>query len=635
VVEAGSAAGRSARRIAALAPVVLAFALLLAAAPARAATSQHVDCSASPVGADGSLANPWSSLADVDPVLTPGDEVLLRRGVTCAGGLSLSGDGTAAQPVHVGPYGAGTADPVISGTGEDALVLEDVSHAEVEGLELTNPGDGTGKRRGLRLLASGEVVAGDVVRDLHIHDVGGNLDKDFGGSGGIQVDSTGAGGRFADLHIAGNRIEDVSRSGIFIVGVASGTRPRAGQPWPEASTGVQVTGNRIDRIAGDGIVTLGTDRAVVSGNVVSRGNLAGRGIVDPQGMICNAGIWAFNANGTVIEHNEVFGMKFNGCDGTAFDVDYMQDGTVIQSNYSHDNEGGFLLLCTDSQPRTAQVRFNLSVDDRYMLNSSPCSEPAGSYDGIKIHNNTVVAPDPGFALLGGPSQALYGPPSLSFFDNIVAATGTARAFTCEPECRRNLFWNVPPAGTDYIEADPRFADPARRGTVDTPDGFKLMADSPALDAGAPLTEPAGTDYFGNPVNAAAPDIGFYQGAEAPTGSRPVLRGLRLHPRRLRAATGRGSSISYPRRRAGARLRLRLSDQADVTFRFVRARPGKDRGIRGRARIHGEAGVTSVGFTGRVHGKPLPPGRYRLRARARNASGVSKRTSVPFRILPRH
>src|SRR5690606_17576091 len=108
----------------------------------------------------------------------------------------------------------------------------------------------------------------------------------------------------------------------------------------EASTGVRIRRNRIHRPAGDGIVTLGTDGARVRRNVVTEGNLAGRGLTDPQGMICNAGIWAFHANNTRIEHNLVSGMKFNGCDGSGYDIDYDQDGTVVQYNRSHDNEGG-------------------------------------------------------------------------------------------------------------------------------------------------------------------------------------------------------------------------------------------------------------------------------------------------------
>ena len=64
--------------------------------------------------------------------------------------------------------------------------------------------------------------------------------------------------RFDDLLIEGNRIADVSRSGIFIVGTADSDRPRAGQPWPAASTRVRVRANRLARLGGDGIVPLGT-----------------------------------------------------------------------------------------------------------------------------------------------------------------------------------------------------------------------------------------------------------------------------------------------------------------------------------------------------------------------------------------
>ena len=154
------------------------------------------------------------------------------------------------------------------------------------------------------------------------------------------------------------------------------------------------------RVAGDGIVTLGTDGARVRRNFVTKGNLAGRGLADPQGMICNAGIWAFHANNTLIEHNVVTRMKFNGCDGSGYDIDYDQDGTVVQFNESYANEGGFMLLCTDDQPRTAEVRFNVSVNDGFSFNSSPCSRPAGSYAGLRIYNNTIVGPDPGVATLG-------------------------------------------------------------------------------------------------------------------------------------------------------------------------------------------------------------------------------------------
>jgi hypothetical protein len=421
----------------------------------------------------------------------------------------------------------------------------------------------------------------------------------------------------------------VSRSGIFVVGTSQGgSRPRSGQPWPQASSGVEISGNRVDETAGDGIVVLGTDAARIHHNVVSRGNLAGRGLADPQGLLCNAGIWGFNANGTVIEHNEVFGMKFNGCDGTGFDVDYMQDGTVIQFNYSHDNEGGFLLLCTDSQPRASTVRFNLSVDDGYALNSSPCNEPSGSYSGIDIYNNTIVSPDPGFALLGTPAQALYGPASLSFFNNIVVATsGAGRGFTCEPGCHHNLFSGLPPAGSEPRVADPRFVDPTRRGSDAAP-GFRLAADSPALGFAAPIPADATTDYFGTPIDRSVPpDIGFDQ-AGTPTPSGIPIGRLRIGPRAFKALRGRGPTL-VRRGKTAARIRFTSSGEHRVTF-GVYARREQERGrLVGVFRASAEPGRNSLRFTGRVDGRPLKPGRYMLDASiAEEDQGTAR-----FRVKP--
>lgn len=614
----------------------------LSAQPAIAAGSEYVDCAAAPIGADGSQANPWTNLSDASAQpLTPGSSLLLKRGTSCAGTLDPVGSGSAAAPARIGAYGSGPL-PRIDGDDEDAVRLENTSHTVLEDLEITDPGDNTDTRRGVHLMAIDETVTGLTVRDLDIHDVGGELAKDRGGSGGIQVEAgpVDGSGRFNGLSIESNTIEDVSRSGIFVVGASAGERPaHASDPWPEASAGVRITGNRIAHLAGDGIVTTGTDGAVVSRNVVTDGNQAG----DLSGGICNAGIWAYSANATLIQRNEVFAMNLNGCDGTGFDIDRHQDGTVVQYNYSHDNGGGFLLLCTEDEPRTAEVRFNLSVDDRFMLHSVPCASSAGSYAGIKIYNNTVVAPDPGFAKLGTPSTQLYGPASLTFFDNVVDATGTASGFQCAPACHHNLFWRVPPVGTHNVTGAPRFLDPSRRDTPDTPQGFQLLAGSPALGTGAAIPAGVKVDYFGNPINPAlAANIGFDQAkptvtagpapalAQAPAPG-PVLSTLRLRPRHFEVSQGKGRSIG---KHGVAELGFRLDSVATVDFRVTRVSRSSGQGRRrvGGFVLRGEPGMNKRHFTGRIGRRPLPPGRYLLRAIATNDRGSSQELTVGFRVL---
>jgi hypothetical protein len=368
----------------------------------------------------------------------------------------------------------------------------------------------------VRLLASGTVVRDVTVRNLWVHDVAGDLAKDFGGSGGIQVDVTGTNplGRFDGVQIVGNRIEHVARSGIFIVGSAGGPRPRAGEPWPEASTHVVVRGNRLAHLAGDGIVPTGTDGAVVEHNVVVDGNAAGTPWNGPN-PVCNAGIWAFHANSTLIQFNDVSHMQFNGCDGTGYDVDYDQDGTIVQYNSSHDNAGGFILLCTDANPRKAEVRYNLSVDDAATLSDAPCgivSGNVGTLSNVRFFNNTIVAAQPVATLELIPLPTLFEPGDFVFANNIVVATAPqTEPLACGDHCTNNLFSGLPPSGTAAVTGDPRFvgADHTFGPRLGEAGAYRVRRDSPAIAAGMLLPGAPPLDFFGTRVPTDdPPTIGF-------------------------------------------------------------------------------------------------------------------------------
>ena len=294
----------------------------------RPVRAVYVDCGVATAG-NGSIRHPFNSLVAANArVLAPGERLLLRRGSQCTGTLAPQGSGTARQPVVIGAYGVGPRPRVVA-TGEDAVLLANISHVVLGDLEVTNPGTAPARRRGVHLLANATVVHDVTVRDMWVHDVAGDLHKDFGGSGGIQMDATGSGPPGALRRCADRQQPDRARVAQRHLHRRVGQRdaPRAGEPWPEASTHVVVRGNRLAHLAGDGIVPTGTDGAAVEHNVVVDGNAAGTPWNGPN-PVCNAGIWAFNANSTVIQYNEVSHMQFNGCDGTGFDVDYDQDGTT-------------------------------------------------------------------------------------------------------------------------------------------------------------------------------------------------------------------------------------------------------------------------------------------------------------------
>ena len=497
----------------------LAAATLMVAAFAGPAAAKdfHVDCSAAVAG-DGTAAAPFNAI--VYPFnLRPDQHLLFRRGTTCEGTLRVTSGDNGAQPASIGAYGSGEL-PKIVGTGQDAVRLEDVSNLTVRDLDISNPGsggqlgEGDQVRNGVRVTAQSESVRNLNLTDLVIHDVNGDLTKTGEGSAAIQATVTGSGSiHFENLRISDNRITSVSRSAISISGTNDPNRPDADQPWPAASTGVVIEDNRIDLIAGDGIVPRGTDGAIVQGNVVSRGNLAGRPLLDPEGPMCNAGIWTFRSNNTVIRGNEVFGMEHNGCDGTGFDVDYRQDGTIIEGNYSHDNEGGFVLLCSDETRHRAEVRFNLSVDDGTMINHGPCGIAegiVGDLSGIRMYNNTVVSASPTVSLQLGLVDEMFLPGDFRFENNLVYARNETGQIPCGEHCSNNAFFNLPPSGSDALTADPRLVGPflATEGMA-TADGFRLKATSPLRGAGIPVSGGGTEDFFGNPVPG-VPSIGFDQ-----------------------------------------------------------------------------------------------------------------------------
>jgi hypothetical protein len=119
---------------------------------------------------------------------------------------------------------------------------------------------------------------------------------------------------------------------------------------------------------------------------------------------------------------------------------------------------------------------------------------------------------------------------------------------------------------------------------------------------------------------------------------PALRRLRVRPRRLRAFR-RGRSIVTAR--LGARVSYALSEAAAVRFGLRRARPGRraGRGCVSRTRrnraaprcvryvrllggfVHaGHAGRNRFSFSGRLRGRTLRAGRYRLVARPTDRAG---------------
>jgi subtilisin-like proprotein convertase family protein len=135
---------------------------------------------------------------------------------------------------------------------------------------------------------------------------------------------------------------------------------------------------------------------------------------------------------------------------------------------------------------------------------------------------------------------------------------------------------------------------------------------------------------------------------------PELTALRLAPRRFRAFRRRGPSATQRRPTRGSRVSFTLSESATVGFGLDRAAAGRRLGkrcvkptrgnrlaprclrwvrLRGGFTRSGHEGANSFRFTGRLRRRPLQPRRYRLRARARDTTGLrSPAVRARFRIV---
>jgi hypothetical protein len=348
--------------------------------------------------------SPNEALASLEKVnslsLKAGSHVLFKSGTSYSGQLKPKGIGKPGNPIIISKYG-GEQKPVINGEGlfTAAVHIYNMAYVEVRDLEITNTGaERQNGRRGVVVEAENCGEAKHIILDnLFIHDVNGSLVKSKGGGSAILWRNHGDTylSKFDSLIIQNCHLKDCTRNGINAKGY---TRRDNWHP----STNVIIRNNLLEGIPGDGIVPIGTDGALIEYNVMR----------DCPDILSHAeaaaGIWPWSADNTLIQFNEVSGHKAKW-DGQGFDSDWNCINTTIQYNYSHDNYGGFLLICnkgntihtpTNIGTKNTVVRYNVSVNDGirpYPTERrgwfSPCMHISGPVENNYIHHNLFVFPE--------------------------------------------------------------------------------------------------------------------------------------------------------------------------------------------------------------------------------------------------
>ncbi len=459
----------------------------------------------------------WSSLEKVNQTeFKPGDKILFKSGSAWNGQLELKGSGSTEAPILINKYGEGK-NPAINGNGEKlhTLLLHNVEYWEVRNLEITNTGtEQEAKRRGVIVSAKDFGDCHHIVLDsLEIHHVNGSLIKKDGGGSAIYWQNRGDSilTRFIDLQITNSYLHHCTRNGIN----ASGYTNR--KNW-HPSLEVIIRNNILEQIPGDGIVPIGTDGAIVEYNIM-------RDCPDIMSYEeAAAGIWPWSADNTLIQFNEVSDHKAKW-DGQGFDSDWNCQNTIIQYNYSHDNYGGFLLVCnngsnigTNNNIGTVNtiVRYNMSINDGirpYKTHNvrwfSPAMHISGPVENTQIYNNVFVIPEKPSKEIdrtivkmdnwGGP-----WPENTLFANNIFYVEENAGfAFSGDKNtkfsnnCFFGKFENLPEDPAAIFE-DPQFVNVAAKGEgFDVLKNFMLTKSSPLIGKGFFIQNNGGKDLFGN------------------------------------------------------------------------------------------------------------------------------------------
>ncbi|MCH6258373.1 right-handed parallel beta-helix repeat-containing protein [Puniceicoccaceae bacterium K14] len=327
--------------------------------------------------------------------LKPGDRVFFRCGRIFEGQLRVRFSGKNGSPIVFSSYGDGER-PIIKGSGNEraAILLENVDNVTISKLGVTNSTKSESSPKCgilISLLNFGD-AENILIENNLVFDVNGSLKKWDGLSAGIAYYNHHGKlrSRFVGLKILNNVIRNVDRDGI------KGRSDYCFRDNWYPNLNVQIEGNTIENVGGDGIVPYGCDSAVVQWNIVRGARM--------RTTEAAAGIWPFSCDETLIQYNDVSGVK--GCnDGQGFDADYNCRNTVIQFNYSHNNDGGFILICNtpDTNPVFSYpeksignegtiIRYNVSYNDGTSPTATergPIIVLSGRVENVSIYNNFV------------------------------------------------------------------------------------------------------------------------------------------------------------------------------------------------------------------------------------------------------
>ena len=525
----------------------------------------------SPSGNDShsgtSAQNAWRTIDKVNTIdLNPGDKVLLQGGHDYPGNLLLTAEdaGTPECPVVIGFYGSGRAR--IKAADGSGVTVQNAGGIEVKDLVVVGDDYKTNVGSGIKIvneLPNNQKL--EYIRVYNVEESGFGRRKDASPEG-LQTPN-GCG-----IFVGGNA-SDKSKSGFKNVRITNCVT------YQNEYYGILTSGYWHDDpdVYANANVYVGYCKMYDNpGDPEYFSNHSGSGILmeDVDGGIieyCEAynngydckckiggpvGIWAAVANEVIIQHCESHHNKTGSrVDGGGFDFDGGTTNSILQYNYSHDNDGAGYLICSyEKAPHTFNnniVRYSISVNDSRkeihgainLVTGSPIEDPIRN---TQIYGNTIYSSR-------APAVTLWqqkGIHNTKIFNNLFVSANNQKLVGGNPDKSMatfagNAYWavdgkykfagyrsledwraatgqemlNGKPAGmvidpkVTNLGSNPTIGDPAKLHTLVA---YRLQKDSPLIDAGLDLRslfgiDPGKRDFFGNPIpQGKGYDIGAHE-----------------------------------------------------------------------------------------------------------------------------
>ena len=358
-----------------------------------------------------SPATAWKTIDKVNNSdFGPGDSIFFKGGQTFVGNLFFDATkvGSASSPLTISSYGTGRA--TISAGRDNGIFVYNAGGVDIVNINFAGSGSTVNRADGIYFYSAGGNVKHERIYIDRV-DVSG-----FGSAGVLVISDVG----YRDVRVTNSTLHDNMKAG-FMTWASFGLRDVHENVYVGGVTAYNNTGIATELAGYPSNDGSGIWFTAVSGGTIENS------VAYNNGALCNwegagaCGIWDIYSTGITIQNNEAHNNKTRAIDGGGFDLDKSVRNSVMQYNYSHDNDGvGYMLCCGEPDHYGNVVRYNTSVNDG-RKNSMAGIAVYGNVGAAEIYGNTVTMAPP---TSGSPPAVLASSgAAVRFLNNTFTTTG--------------------------------------------------------------------------------------------------------------------------------------------------------------------------------------------------------------------